>query len=66
VKIYDFPMPSKCAGLDFIMAIQEKTPRPTGTGHPTPILLNSFTHQNWVAALEVSVRDFLWLTLTAE
>lgn len=48
------PNAPQTGGLDFIVASQEETPRPTDTD-PTPILLNSFTLQNVVAALKVSV-----------
>lgn len=65
MRIYEDPTTPKLAGLDFIVATQEEIPRPTNTG-PARILLTSFTLQNMVATLKLSVRDFLWLTLTPE
>lgn len=44
----------KPAGLNFIVCTQEGSTTPTDTG-PTPILLNSSTLQDMVAACKVSV-----------
>lgn len=62
VRIYEDPVPPGLAGLDFIVATQEEAPRPNDTG-PTPVLL---FHPPEHGACTLSVRDFLWLTLTPE